>query len=308
MSTVQVVNKGMRWSQEASDKAKAQHQYIKIGAKSGHLLLTGAPGRWKKNETAGDVYLPGLRVAGNPAVIRNLFINTLRYPAAAIDQHLAVPYTRDNYETSMKANYDAEVAAYVAYRDNKKLLKAAQGGPAVNLSQLQYFVDKLSDASPVARTVTGSPKASSPRTGRVKAIADRLADAVSKGKVLDVSKMDIVKGTGIKMIAPPGGNSKKVGVAGLAIVSSDAGRYRHAVGLLGPNYSSYIAKYGSALPQSTIPPVAVHQTFQPVVTTGLPLATSPILNGGVTLPTAFPGQLPGSPFGQVSPAGSPGGF
>ena len=56
MAQVTVVSKGMRWSQEAANKARENHQYIKVGPKPGYLLLSGAAGRWKKPETAGDVY------------------------------------------------------------------------------------------------------------------------------------------------------------------------------------------------------------------------------------------------------------
>jgi hypothetical protein len=315
MSQVQVVSKGMRWTQDAANKAAQNHQYIKIGTKPGHLLLSGAPGRWKKPETAGDVYVPSLRVAGNPAMIRQLFIG-LGVPAGTIDQHLANAYTAQNYQGAMKANFDREVAAYKAYKSSKDAEKKDSGGPSVNLSQLQYFVDQLQSASTVARTTTGSPRAASPggRATRVKALATRLADATSKGKVLDVSKYDTAKGTGIKMIARPGPNSKKIGVPGLDIVSSDAGLYAAAVRQLGAQYEPFINQYNSMVAQKTavvVPPQMAAPTL-PAASPTAAVPTFPVggaspLTGGVALPTVpGAGTLPATTLPIGSPVGSPG--
>ena len=305
MSQVTVVSKGMRWTQEAANKAAQNHQYIKVGPKPGYLLLSGAPGRWKKPETAGDVYVPTLRVAGNPAVIRQLFIG-LGVPAADIDAHLARAYTVANYEGAMKAAFAAEVAAYSAYKKAKDVNKAAAGGPEVSLDDLEYFVAELGKATTVAKTTAGSPKtAGSPRgrAGRVQDLAKRLAEATAKGKVLDVSKMDLVKGTGAKMAIQPGPNSKKVGVAGLAIVSSDGARYAAAVRQLGAQYEPYIAQYNAVVARKGA--VAAPLVTSPVGAPTLPAPGSP-LAGGVNLPfagglptvpgTATVGSPPGSPF------------
>ena len=320
MAQVQVVSKGMKWSQKAADAAAQQHQYIKVGDKPGHLLLSGAPGRWKKAEHAGDVYVQSLRVAGNPGVIRSLFLS-LKVPANAIDQHLARAYTAQNYLLpGYKEAFDAEVQAYKDWKDGRDLQKKATGGAAVSLGQLQYFVDQLQAASTVARTAAaGSPRAAaaaaaagglSPgRAPRVRALADRLADAVKKGKVLDVSKMDVAKGTGIKMINPPGANSKKIGVAGLAIVSSNPTMFAHAVRQLGVNYEPYIARYNERMVQGTALAPAPAAALVPVgVVPTFPVATSPGLTGGVALPT-IPGVFPTLPVTTLpigSPVGSPG--
>ena len=305
MSQVTVVSKGMKWDQAAANKAKENHQYIKIGPKPGYLLLSGAPGRWRKPETAGDVYVPSLRVAGNPAVIRQLFIG-LGVPAASIDQHLAQSYTAANFETTMKAAFDAEKAAYDQYKKAKDANKAVAGGPDVTLAELDYFVSELGKATTVAKTTAGSPKAAgSPRgrAGRVQDLSKRLADAAVKGKVLDVSKMDLAKGTGAKMIANPGPNSKKVGVAGLAIVSSDPARFAAAVRQLGAQYEPYVAQYNAAVARKGA--VLAAPVGSPAGIPALPAPGSP-LAGGVALPfagglptvpgTATVGSPPGSPF------------
>lgn len=299
MAQVTVVSKGMKWTQDAANKAAKNHQYIKVGPKSGYLLLSGAPGRWKKPETAGDVYVPSLRVAGNPASIRQLFIG-LGVSAADIDAHLARAYTAQNYQGAMKQAFDAEVAQYNAYKAQKDATKAATGGPDVTLDELEYFVSELGKATTVAKTTAGSPKAAgSPRgrAGRVQDLTKRLADATAKGKVLDVSKMDLAKGTGAKMIANPGPNSKKVGVAGLAIVSSDPARFAAAVRQLGAQYEPYIAQYNAAVARrgAIAAPVG-----SPAGVPALPSPGSP-LAGGVALP--FAGGLPTVP--GTATVGSP---
>ena len=301
----QVVAKGTKWSPKAMEAAAQAHQYIKIGDKPGHLLLSGAPGRWKKAVHSGDVYVPSLRVAGNPAAIRQLFL-ALGNDANTVDQHLARSYSAANYQSpGYSAAFDAEVAAYKAWKEGKDAQKKVAGGAGVSLAQLQYFVDNLPAATTVARTTAaGSPRAgASPgRAPRVQNLASRLAEAQKKGKVLDVSKMDVAKGTGIKMINPPGANSKKIGVQGLAIVSSDPALFAHAVRQLGGNADQWIAAYNSRLAAggNIAAPAAL-----PAATT-LPAVASP-LAGGVALPIipgtlgGFPGTLPYA----TSPIGSP---
>lgn len=305
--TTKVVQKGMTWSQDAANKAAQAHKYIKIGPKAGFLLLSGAPGRWKKPEFAADVYVPSLRVAGNPQMIRQVFIG-LGVPAGDIDRHLAASYSLNNYREAMAANFNAEVAAYKAHKDTRR---ATTAGPVVQLDKLQYFVDNLAGANVAAKTTTGSPRAS-PRAGRVKPLRDRIAQAKLKNKVLDVSKMDPVKGTGIKMIPLPGAASKKVGVnlAQVPIVSSDAGNYARAIALLGPGYEAYVTQYNAltrAAPALGAPPVTLPAATSPATMVPLPATTSPAIPtlpgtgvvGGVALPQV--GTLPT----VTSPAGSP---
>ena len=311
MAQVTVVSKGMKWSNDAAVKALQNHTYIKVGDKSGHLLLSGAPGRWKKVETSTDVYVPSLRVAGNPALIRQMFI-ALGYAAGDVDARLAEAYNSQNYQTSKKAQFDAETAAYKSFKDQKDAVKVATGGPTVTLADLEYLVAELGKATTVARAAT-SPRAAaaSPRgagrgVGRVQPLAKRLAEAVAKGKVLDVSKMDAAKGTGIKMIAHPGQNSKKVGVDGLAIVSSVPATYAAAVRQLGAQYEPWIAQYAAAAARKTalVGAPLVQVTVSPrAAPPALPALTRSPLTGG--LPT-IPGLLPTTALPVGTPPGSPG--
>lgn len=299
-----VVSKGMKWTEAAATKAAQNHQYIKLGPKPGYLLLSGAPGRWKKPETSRDVYIPQLRAAGDPTVLRRVFNRVSNFEAI-----LADGYNASNYNTTKKPAFDAEIAMYKQYKASKDAAKAANGGPSVTLDRLQYLVDNVSQATTVARTTSTSPRGTSPRgtsprrrAGRVPDLAKRLQDAKRKGKVLDVSNMDLVKGTGIKLIKTPGEGSKKIGVAGLEIVSSKPEPYASVVQKLGPQFSRYIDEWNrlyqsknmvapmavpvaSTLGQSVGSPVAALPT--------LPIASSPLgspLAGGMALPL-----VPGTP-------------
>ncbi len=316
MSTGKAAAKG--WTVEARDKAVAAHQYIKVGDKGGHLLLSGAPNRWKKPEHAGDVYVSTFRVAGPEAAVRNYLVAAGQDANAA----LAQAYRASNYATTMKAAFDAEVAAYKAYKDSRAAVKAASGD-AVQLDRLDYYVDNLSAAK--ERTKAASPKSprrsprkspakkapakgkgrgkgkgkgkrasprKSPRAtrGPTKSLMQRVQEAAAAGKVVDVSKMTAA-GTGARTIPAPGPKAKKVGVAGLALVSDNAASFATAVRMLGPEYEGYIARYGVAASPAASPRGSPRPAPLP--------ATSPVV-GGSALPPV-PGALPTFPA-----IGSPG--
>jgi hypothetical protein len=105
-----------------------------------------------------------------------------------------------------------------------------------------------------AATKVGSPlrlaAGTTASTGsRVQSLSSRLQNATTKGKVLDVSKMNIATGQGVKSINLPGPRSKKIGVAGLNIISNDAQTYAAAIRRLeqetGANYGQFLNTYNS---------------------------------------------------------------
>ena len=133
------------WTQDEVQKAYKNHYYMEIGSKEvtefqkldfsititgviqspkmksvvrigiiDHILLIDAPNRWKNLETAGDVYIPSLRVAGNPDMIKQIFVN-MGISSSIINQYLASGYTAFNYNTTMKDQFDVEIAAYLIY-------------------------------------------------------------------------------------------------------------------------------------------------------------------------------------------------
>lgn len=311
----QVQAKGMKWSLEAAQNAASRHEYIKVGPNAGTLHLTGAKNRWKKPENQGDVYVPTLRVVGTPAAISQLFVQQLGYQAGEIQQHLAGAYTAQNVDGALRGQFDAESSAYKTYKSGVTAQKKAQG-PGISLADLPYLVQELDNATKAARAAkqVGSPRSPGARAGRTRPLLQRLQDARAKGKLLDVSNMK-PNGTDIKMIpATLGPASKKVGVPGLEIVSSNPANYAAAVAMLGAGYEGFTARYNQQVnqpkslggagavgvapglgalgvpqvqPQGVVTPTFRAATPPPL---GLPLGQG--LGGLPTVNAGFPAQLP----------------
>lgn len=269
-----------KWTDEKFKNAQRHHQYIKIGPTAGFLLLSGAPGKWKKG--SDDIYVPSLRVVGSRADVRQLLASRGVSPSQTGD-YLASAYTRDNYNTTHRAEFDAEVAQYKAYkkvRDAERERRAASG---LTLAQLRGLAEQIKEARPYTEsTGTRSPRGGK-RTGRTRPLADRVNSAREKGKVLDVSNMG-PNMTNIKMIAVPGGNSKKKGVEGLPVVSSDAANYAQVVrALAGTDPSvdaeAYIARYNEVVSQGSALPRSRGRRASP----RLPPPTSQARSGGASL-------------------------
>jgi len=123
------------WSKTKADLYAKKHRYIIIKKNGSEIdiggrrlsllfladlaigtgLLSGSKGRWRHFKTSENVFVPSLRVVGNPDVIRKTFID-LGYSADWIDSHLSDVYTKSNYNTTMKEKYDKEIEDYKLYR------------------------------------------------------------------------------------------------------------------------------------------------------------------------------------------------
>ena len=104
------------WTPEKAEKAKNEHYYIKLDTNEkgriiqlGQLTLSGLPRR------PGYVYVPALRVAGNPSLIKRYFIGK-GFSREEIDKYLVEAYTINNYQTTMKEQYDTEAKAAILGR------------------------------------------------------------------------------------------------------------------------------------------------------------------------------------------------
>lgn len=128
-------------------------------------------------------------------------------------------------------NYQQFIYRYNQLYTERQLLKQPQQPSVTIQSPLRL----------VAATV------SKPTASKVHSIISRLQEATIKGKVLDVSKMEIDTGRGIKSIKLPGPKSKKIGVVGLNIISNNIDAYIAAIHMLeretGQNYGEYINIY-----------------------------------------------------------------
>ena len=305
--------KGMTWSEEARQKALQQHKYIKLGGKGAHLLLSGALARWKKPEGVADIYIPSLRVAGNPAVIRQVLLK-LGSPPQEVEAHIQNSYNSQNInDPAVRARFDAEVDALKQYKKAVDTQKKYTAGPAVTLDRLDYYLEHLDQTRVTARApAAGSPAAApagSPR-GRVQPLLKRLQAAKAKGKVLDVTKMDPVKGTNVKMITlAPGTRKLGVNLAQLPLVSNNRENYVRAVQMLGPEYQGFVAQY-DALNQKTLPPAGLAPARSPTRSPPRAFPTSPAqqfpafpATAGLAAGTALP-QIPGT-YRPMSPIGTP---
>ncbi len=213
--------KGMTWSLAAADRARAANKYIKVGGNGGYLTVSGAEKMFQKYPDF--IYLPAQRIAGNLNDVKQVLakyqfdLNTL----------LPNAITAQNYKTTMAKVFQNELNDYDRGRTQTGTRAAKNAKPArYGLRDLEWMVNGLSQVQFIPKPVASkSGKSPQPGQGQVrktgtrgtrKTLAERLADAESKGKVLDVSNMDQ-----IRLVALPSGQkSKKVHVPGLAIIAN----------------------------------------------------------------------------------------
>lgn len=242
------------WTEEKMRKAQQNHYYIKVGPQGGTLTLSGAKSRWSKPEHAGDVYVPSLRIVGTPNAIRALFPGDNR-----IEEHLAQAYSKSNHTTTMKNQYEREIAAHEQYRKAKK----SQPSPGSSLlARLDYFVENLSKATEVAKAV--SPRRSgarSPRQG--KPLIERIR-SLKPDRVLNVSKLDPATLKDARAIKKPKNpaRSKFKGVDGFPMVADTPEHFFQAVRLLPPDNQYLIEAYrrqhggsGASVPVAQTAPI-----------------------------------------------------
>lgn len=119
-----------------------------------------------------------------------------------------------------------------------------------NLEQTKQIIKKQAVEMHDQNRLIKSNQESQSRT-RTRSLISRLQDATSKGKVLDVSNMDIMTGKNIKSMVLPGNRSRKIGVIGLNIISNNRDKYMAALQILsretGNNYDEYIRFYNSEI-------------------------------------------------------------
>ena len=267
-----VVGRGMRWTNEAAQKAAQGQYYIKVGDKAGELLLSGAEKRWKQPANAGDIYIPALRVAGSPVAIQQLLaLHNLQ--ADQIAAYIQNGYSAANTGVggALRASYEAELGQAKLVHQQAKQAKGTQPtAPGMTLAQLKVIAAQLPQARAViARTATAgttgglvtvgtvSPK----RGGRKKPLIERLRAAQAAGKVLDVSNMT-ADGSGVKPIARPGGKTAKIGPAGVPVVSSDAGKFAQAMAMLGAGFEQFAQQYNQLAAAKVVP---VQPLMAPIV-------------------------------------------
>lgn len=220
-------------------RAQKGHFYYKIGDKGGQLYLSGATARWKRSEYSRYIYIPSLRIAGNPEDLKSL-LQSNAVSEKEIKEYLVNAYNSQNVNVSVKnggmfEKYDAELNEYAKFRESQTDVKETNAGPSVTLGMLSTLLDSIQQAEPI-RTVrttktastAGTATSGAKRPGRRVPFSQRISN-LRTGQVLDVSNMR-EDGTGAKIIAQPGNGSGKMGCTLVAgIVSSNLETFRLAL-------------------------------------------------------------------------------
>lgn len=278
MTTKGQSEKGMTWSPQAAEKARAEHKYIKVGGKGGKLSITGA----KKNfEKFPDfVYLPEQRIAGRKADV----IKLLQKYNQDVTAKMANAITAETHSTH--TGYHQELEAYEKHLEDTKEQRTAKttAAPKYTLKDLEWMVEGLDKVEWVPKSSASGKSAKSPTSGggrggsrgAKKTILEKLKEAKDKDRVLDVSAMK--EGfTGIRSVqVPQGKRTKKIQVPGLNIICdpSKFSNYQAVVQQLGPEYSKYIDEFrqrimpgpGAASTSSTISPASPSSRRSPIST------------------------------------------
>lgn len=216
----------LRWSKALAETASENHYYLYVGGtKVGHRTLSGAERTWKKPGQGENIFITAARVTGSPQDVAET-LSYAGFSQAEINALFAEAINKDNYQSSKKAEYDAEVAAYKAIADKKT------AAPTYAFSSLGWFADNLGAAKVSSKAGEKKGAAAAGKGRRGESLAEKLK-GLAAGKVLDVSAMDLATGSGVRTIntPKPTGRSGKAGSVAIPIVSNDLARYIKALEL-----------------------------------------------------------------------------
>jgi len=219
---------GLRFNAEKADARKAKGQYTKVveGGKTSTLTITGAARQFEQHPDM--VYVPEVAVAGRREDVRRALAMN---PATAdrVDDLMASAYTASNFERD--AEFNAEVDAAVRRRERASSRKVDY---KVDLDQVSFLADNLKSAKVVGVEKKSRGKA---RRGNVEPLSKRLADAVEKGRLLNVTHIKKVsdiagKDTKLEELKPRSKNYGDTSRTGLPMVSANLGAYKRALAML----------------------------------------------------------------------------
>jgi len=233
-TTISVVPPGFKWTPDQAKKAAEHNKYIRVGGeKIGSRFLSGAKRSWDKSDALENetVFQPQLRISGTPENIRYA-LTYAGYSQEQINEFLNYVITKDNYQTTMRHEVEAEKQR----RDQSEGAKTSSK-PLYTLNQILWFHANIKSA--VIRNNSGQQKGSvsSPgRAGAGESLAEKIAN-IKPGKVLDVSGMDLTTGKGVRTVNIPKTNrSGKYGAIingayHAPIISNNFEAYRRAIEL-----------------------------------------------------------------------------
>jgi hypothetical protein len=225
--TLTVVRPGLKWSAEAAEKHAKKGSFIRVGgAQVGNRVLSGAERTsWSKTTNPDEyntIFHTGYRITGTPENVR-MALESAGVTPDQVAQILATSIDRTNWQTTMKGEYDKEIASHAALKGTKPVSEG------YDWPQIFWFAQNLKSA--VIATSGGQQKGPATSPGRARG-GESLGEKLRKlapGKVIDVSNMDLNTGKGIRTVPQP--KSAK---------SGKFGDFRRGVNIISNNLQTYI--------------------------------------------------------------------
>ena len=294
-----------QWTLEALDDAKVKQQFIFVSpAGASRVYIIDAQTLWRTNPDI--IFQTGYRIAGTPEDITNVLLQQGIDPTN-IEELMASAITSNNYAHELAEIYNEETASYNAWR--RAVIKANVDAPGVKLFDVMVAINpeiltrvKTDKQAKAMGLTTGLPKKTRGRA--IESLFDKIA-RLPPGKFLDVSKLE-PSGTGTHPTDAPTKRSRKYGVPGLPIISSNLDRYLLAIRMLPggeAQYANEVAQIRELFarlqtgPIITIPggptntvPLITTAPRMPGTTINIP--TFPRIPGTVTVPVVQ--QTPGT--------------
>jgi hypothetical protein len=306
---------GLKWSTKSAQTAAEKGKYVRVDPSrktTGERTISNAVKYWESTDPAenNDIFLKfeitdaagnnvPVTITGRSEDVRQALLNA-KFDASTVDQLLQRAITKQNYQTSMKAQYDQEIA-----RSEELKKRAKNTTTAYSFDNILWFAANLKNAT--YGTDGGSSKGASVtspsrRGGGRESLADRV-QKLDADSVLDVSNYDIAAGTGARKTKQPGPTSSKIGIQGIPIVSNNYDKYVAALkSVYGDAVESQYAAQLAQLRQALSAKSAPAATSAAPVPTGVPPPGAPAPQAQAPLPGA---QL--APPPSVAPVPSQGG-
>jgi hypothetical protein len=179
------------------DHAARNHEFFVVGRdKASYIKMSGAVAVWAgkgKEDKSDFVYSRKYRVAGTPADIEQA-LDKYGYSQEDIDEALAKAISADNYQTTMKGEYKAEMDDLKEFQDSAKTERANMAPNADVMSLMSTHLSGpkgpvISKLYPNGKLVSGVSVVAAKR--KVESAEDKLVTKLKKaeaaGKVVDVT-------------------------------------------------------------------------------------------------------------------------
>lgn len=186
-----VVEIGLRWSNDSAEKHAVNNSFIRVGGeKASTRFLSGAPRSWSNSDSGENmtVFILPLRISGTAEHIKeSLKLAQPPYTDEEINNYLKDAITKDNYQSTKKEEYEAEIASYKKMKTDKVPIEH------YSVEQLNWFCDPE-----IIKNVRVESKKSVPKTQGNESVKTRTAPGASikerieklnDGFIFDISGM-----------------------------------------------------------------------------------------------------------------------